>query len=90
METIRIPMHVTTTFFDDSAVLLDLQKNAYYALNDSAANLWKFMMESGSYEKAIDQLMKLYEEPTYAIKEDMEELVNSLIQSGLLEMVREP
>lgn len=90
MEKIRIPLHVTTTFFDESAVLLDLQKNTYYALNNSAADLWKFMMQSGSYEKALQELTELYAEPTDAIRKDMEGLVKSLVQAGLLERASQP
>jgi hypothetical protein len=57
MQLIRIPTHVNTVFFDDSAVLLDSEKNVYYALNDSAAYFWKSITNTGSFEESIKKLM---------------------------------
>jgi hypothetical protein len=90
MTEVRIPAHVKTTFFEESAVLLDLQKNTYFALNDSAADLWKLLTQVGSYEEALKELIELYQEPIPALRQDMEDLVNSLVQAGLLERVAKP
>jgi hypothetical protein len=88
MEEIRITQHVATTFFDESAVLLDLRKNVYYALNDSAADFWKYLTQIGSYEGALEEVVKLYEDSSDVIIKDMEELVYSLVKAGLLEIVQ--
>jgi hypothetical protein len=87
MEEIRVPPHVATTTFNETAVLLDLRKNAYYALNDSAADFWKFITQMGSFESALKEVSELYEDSSDVIRKDMEELVSSLIKAGLLERV---
>ncbi len=49
MEKICIPSHVSTTFFKDSAVILDARTNVYHALNNTAADFWKSLMQKGSF-----------------------------------------
>jgi hypothetical protein len=88
MGEIRVPTHVATTFFNESAVLLDLRKNVYYALNDSAAEFWKSITQMGSFEAALKQVLELYEDSSDVIRTDMEELVDSLVKAGLLERVQ--
>ena len=88
MEKFRIPAHITTTFFENSAVLLDSRKNLYYSLNNSASEFWKFLMQMDSFDKALKEVLKLYEDSSEFVKKDMEELVESLFQAGLLESVQ--
>lgn len=88
MQELYVPSHVATTFFNDSAVLLDLKKNVYYALNDSAADFWKSLTQIGSFEVALKEVLEFYEDSSDVIRKDMEELVGSLLQAGLLERVQ--
>lgn len=85
METVNIPPHVSTTFFEESAILLDSRKNFYYVLNDSAASFWKLLADFKSVEKALAQIMKFYECPPDTLSQDMKKLVSSLTELGLLE-----
>lgn len=88
MEEIRVPKHITTTFFRESAVLLDTNKNIYYALNDSAADFWKYLTQIGTVEGAVKQMLKSYNDFSDVIRTDMEDLVLSLIKAGLLERIQ--
>jgi hypothetical protein len=87
MEELRVPTHVAITFFSESAVLLDLRKNAYYALNDSAVEFWKSLSKMGSFEGALKEVLELYQDSSDVIRKDMEELVTSLVKAGLIERV---
>jgi|GEM_PF-2701594 hypothetical protein len=87
MEEFRVSAHVNTTFFQDSAVLLDLRKNVYHALNDSAADFWKLLKQTDSCEGAIKEMLELYQDSPNVIRKDLEELVFSLVKVGLLEPV---
>lgn len=87
MQGISIPQHIATTSFDESTIILDLKKNTYYALNESAAEFWKFLTQSGSIENATEEMLKLYEKSSTTIEGDIEKLVDSLIQLGLLNAV---
>lgn len=85
MEDIYIPTHVTTTFFTENAVLLDSRRNKYYSLNGSASGFWKFLTQMGSFEAALEEVLKLYQGSSDTIAEDMENLVVELLKIGLLE-----
>lgn len=88
MEQICVPPHVSTTFFKDTAVILDARTNSYHALNNTAADFWKFLMQSSSFESALNEVLELYDHSSALIREDMEELVRSLLHAGLLKRVQ--
>lgn len=88
MEKIHVPTHVHTTFFKDSAVILDARKNSYHALNSTAADFWKFISQDSSFESALNQVLELYDDSSDLIREDMEKLVDSLLDAGLLQRVQ--
>ncbi|WP_138506227.1 PqqD family protein [Nostoc sp. PA-18-2419] len=87
MEEFRVPSYVTITFFQDSAVLLDLRKNVYHALNDTAADFWKLLTQTGSCEDALQKMLELYQDSPDIIRRDVQDLVFSLAKVGLLEPV---
>jgi Coenzyme PQQ synthesis protein D (PqqD) len=87
MKEICIPKYIATTLFDDSAVLLDLRKNVYYALNGSAADFWKSLTQTGEFEQALKQVLSEYEVAPDVVRKDMESLVSSLLDVGLIERV---
>jgi hypothetical protein len=88
MEQICVPPHVSTTFFKDSAVILDARTNSYHALNNTAADFWKSLMQNGSFESSLNEVLELYDYSSELIREDMEELVRSLFHAGLLKRVQ--
>ena len=87
MKDICVPEYVATTLFNDSAVLLDMRKNVYYALNGSAADFWKFLTQTGEFEQALKQVSSEYAVDADVVRQDMESLVSSLLDVGLIECV---
>ena len=85
MEKVYIPKHITTTEFKGSSILLDLQQNTYYALNDSAATFWNFLIDLGSTEAAFAETLKLYDVSEKVLINDIIHLIESLIEAGLLQ-----
>ena len=85
MKKLHVPPHITTTVFEGSSIILDSRKNIYYALNDTAATFWNFLVELGSLESAIAETSKIYNAPPDAIEHDMNNLLNSLILAGFIE-----
>lgn len=88
MEKICVPSHVSTTFFKDTAVILDARANSYHALNNTAADFWKSLMQNGSFDSALNEVLELYDYSSDLIRKDMEELVDSLLNVGLLKRVQ--
>lgn len=85
MEIVRVPQHVHTTFFEGNTILLDSRRNIYYALNGSASDFWKMLIESNSLKEALLQIVDLYEHQSENLNQDMQKFVLSLVDLGLLE-----
>lgn len=85
MRKFHISPHITETSFDNSIIFLNSQTNTYYALNDSAADFWKILKKTGSFEDALEEVFKLYNVPYESIKKDMEELLNYFFKAGIIE-----
>jgi len=87
MKKVHIPQHITTTVFEGSSIVLDLRQNLYYALNDTAAIFWNLLIELGSIEAALAEILKLYNASPDVIEDDMKKFVHSLIKAGLIEKI---
>ncbi|MBW4570940.1 MAG: PqqD family protein [Tolypothrix carrinoi HA7290-LM1] len=57
-------------FFYETAVLLDSRKNVYYTLNDSAVEFWKFLVQNGSFECVLKEVLELYEDSSDVISKE--------------------
>jgi hypothetical protein len=85
MIKVCIPNYINSTFVENNVILLDQKKNTYYALNESAADFWKLLMQLGSIDAAIDELSKLYNLSKKEIETDIKKLVQNLVDNGILE-----
>lgn len=84
MKKVCIPDYINSTFFDGNAILLDQNNNTYYALNDSAAEFWKALAQLGSLDAAVKEVSKFYGVPESEVEEDIKNLIQTLIQKGIL------
>ena len=69
---------------DDEAVLLNMENQQYYGLNDVGARMWKSLMEAGSIAAAGELLGNTYDIEQTVIRADLESLVRDLLSAGLL------
>lgn len=69
---------------EDEAVLLNMENQHYYGLNDVGARMWKSLMEAGTIAAAGDLLGETYDIDRDVIRADLENLVRDLLKAGLL------
>ncbi|SEH00215.1 Coenzyme PQQ synthesis protein D (PqqD) [Nonomuraea solani] len=81
---IRIPEHVVTTMFDDSAVLLDTRNDVYFALNETGGEFWSALAKGDTVDAAVAHVCDLFDAPREVIESDMRSLVRQLIDARLL------
>jgi hypothetical protein len=82
---IRIGDSVLYQELEDEVVLLNMENQEYYGLNDVGARMWKSLMETGSVAASADRLSGLYEADETVIRADLESLVRDLTAVGLLQ-----
>ena len=86
MNKLFIPEHINIVYFEDSAILLDSQKDVYYGLNDSAAEFIKALKEQESVDAALQKVSKLYDISSKIIASDLENLINHLTKLGFVKL----
>ncbi|MEW5828587.1 MAG: PqqD family protein [Chloroflexota bacterium] len=86
--TVRIPAHVFFTSVDGASFLLDTRANAYFALEEVGGRFWD-LLEDGQPLAAIHaRLLDEYEVEPAELKRDLLELLDDLLENGLVELVQ--
>ena len=68
-------------------VLLQLNNQQYYGLDDVGAHAWKLILENGDIASVTERLCEDYAGDPDAIRSDFHALVAELIEAGLLRAV---
>jgi hypothetical protein len=66
------------------SVLLNLNNEQYYGLDEVGTRMWKVLTESDSIQHAIEQLLAEYEVDQKTLEKDVQELLKKLMEQGLI------
>lgn len=69
---------------DGEAVLLNLENEAYYGLDDIGTRIWQVVTTSPSLHAAMEILLSEYEVQPKQLKSDINTLLSDLMQNGLV------
>ena len=86
--TVKIPESVLSTLLEQDAVLLDIRSNQYFALDEVGRRLWGLLSEGNSIRDIYQTLLDEYEVDAKQLEQDMLELLNNLMENGLVEIVQ--
>lgn len=81
---LRIAQDVFARQFEDELVVLDLARGEYYALNSTAALLWRGIEEGRSREQLTSDLAAEFVVDTAQAAQDLEAFASELCSMGLL------
>jgi len=68
------------------SVLLNLKNECYYGLDEVGTAVWKALAASGTIQGAYDALLAEYEVDGETLRRDLLELVEKLVDQGLIEI----
>lgn len=86
---LRAPETVIHKPFDDGeSVLLHLETETYFGLNQVGTRMWAVLTQAGSIGQAAELLLAEYEVEPEVLRRDLDALVDQLVQHRLL-MVQE-
>ena len=88
-DTLHIPTIVSFTFVDEDAVLLNMQTNQYYLLDEVGARLWGLLRDGRSLRESYQTLLEEYDVESAQLEQDVLELLDNLKEQGLVEIVQE-
>ncbi len=83
---VSTPSHVLTRPLDDELVLLNLDNENYYGLDEVSARMWEVLSASPSVEVGVAQLLTEYDVEPDRLRADVQALLSDLVDNGLIEL----
>ncbi len=84
---ISVPEDILIQDLGGELVLLNLQSEHYFGLDNVGTSMWHAVTKTGSLEAACQQLLTEYETEPQQLQQDLRELVEQLVTHGLLQIV---
>jgi Coenzyme PQQ synthesis protein D (PqqD) len=81
---VRIPDDVLISHLQDESVILHLDSERYFGLDEVGTRMLTVLSASDSIEAAYEQLLAEYEVDPPQLRQDLTSLIESLVQQGLV------
>jgi hypothetical protein len=85
-DRVRVPQGVLVSGLQQESVLLNLESERYFGLDDVGTRMFSVLSSSDSIEAAYKTLLEEYEVEPEALKSDLLSLAGNLVEQGLLEV----
>ena len=85
---VRIPDHVLVSHLEGESVLLNLRSECYFGLDNIGTRFWEKLEKSPSIQSVYETLLADYDVDPETFRVDLTELLNSLVQQGLVEFAQ--
>jgi len=85
-DRIRVPRDVLISRLQEESVLLNLDSERYYGLDDVGTRMLSVLTSSDSVQSAWLQLVDEYDVDREVLREDLVTLVERLLEQGLVEV----
>ncbi len=81
------PKHVLVRLLDAESVLLNLETERYFGLDETGTRMWQLVTNSSNLDAAYQELLAEYDVQPELLREDLTELVGRLVENGLLQIL---
>ena len=71
---------------DGEMVLLDMESENYFGLDEVGTAIWQAMQEKETLKEVFELLLEQYEVESDVLEKDLIGFVNKLVESGLVEV----
>lgn len=82
-----IPAHVLVRHLDGESVLLNLESECYFGLDGTGTRMLDLVTNMPSIDAAYERLLGEFEVEPALLRENMIELLNRLVENGLLHLL---
>ena len=83
-QTVQVLPDVLSQEVSGETVLLDLNNENYFGLNEVGTRIWQLLQEQDNLEKIYDVLLDEYEVDTKQLRTDFDDIINQLKDTGLI------
>jgi hypothetical protein len=85
-DRVKIPDDVLISKLQEESVLLNLDSERYYGLDDVGTRMLSILSNSESIEAAYQTLVQEYDVDAQVLRRDLTELIENLSQQGLIQI----
>ncbi len=86
-DRVAVPSRVLVRFLDKEAVLLNLETERYFGLDETGARMWQTLTIAPSIDVAFQQLLDEFDVAPELLRLNLTDLLSRLIDNGLLELL---
>jgi hypothetical protein len=86
MDRVVVPSHVLVRFLDKESVLLNIETERYFGLDETGTRMWQVLTAAPKIEAAYEQLLEEYDVKPELLRENLTDLVIRLVENGLLQV----
>ena len=83
---VSVPSDILISEVGGESVLLNLKNERYFGLDDVGTRMWKTLIASDSIQAAYETLLAEYDVEASRLREDLDELIQQLMEQGLVEV----
>jgi hypothetical protein len=88
-DRVRVPDDVLISNLQDESVILNLNSERYFGLDDVGTRMLTVLSRSSSIESAYELLLKEYDVDPQSLRQDLTSLIENLLQQGLITIEHE-
>lgn len=81
-----VPAHVLVRVLDRESVLLNLQTERYFGLDETGTRMWQLVTAAPNIESAYQDLLAEYDVEPELLRSNLNDLLGQLVEHGLLEV----
>lgn len=81
------PAHVLVRFLDQESVLLNLETEQYFGLDETGTRMWQLVTTSPNIDAAYQELLAEYDVQPEMLRENLTELLGHLVEHGLVQVL---
>ncbi len=85
-DRVVVPQHVLVRFMDRESVLLNLETERYFGLDETGTRMWQVATSAPNVEAALLQLQDEYDAQLEILQSNLTELLGRLVENGLLSL----
>jgi coenzyme PQQ synthesis protein D (PqqD) len=82
-----VPAHVLVRILDRESVLLNLDTEQYFGLEETGTRMWQLVTASPNIEAAYQELLAEFDVEPEMLRSNLMELLTRLVDNGLLQVI---
>ncbi len=87
MDRATVPAHVLVRILDRESVLLNLETERYFGLDETGTRMWQLVTASQDIEAAYQELLAEFDVEPELLRTNLTDLLGQLVENGLLQVI---